>query len=173
MRLDHLLLGITASLVLAAGCARAKDAQPTTPTASRRAPPVEVAQPAAPAPIEERIVARPSLEPIYFDFDKSIILSDDVDKLRTLGAYLVEHPEKSVIIGGHCDERGTVEYNIALGERRAQAARDFLLRLGVEANRVRTISYGESMPVDPGQGEEAWAKNRRDEFQLEEKRAQR
>lgn len=77
---------------------------------------------------------------------------------------LSERPEAVIKIEGHCDERGTDEYNMALGERRAQTARDYLVNYGVDLSRIQIISYGESRPIDPGHGEEAWTKNRRDDF---------
>jgi peptidoglycan-associated lipoprotein len=74
------------------------------------------------------------------------------------------YPEAAVVIEGHCDERGTVEYNLALGDKRAKAAKDYLVSLGVEAGQIFTISYGKERPVDSGHNEDAWAKNRRAEF---------
>lgn len=103
---------------------------------------------------------------IYFDFDKSelkpearAILEKKASWLRGNGAYKVR-------IEGHCDERGTNEYNLALGERRANSALKYLNALGVSAERISTISYGEERPADPGHNQAAWAKNRRDEFKL-------
>ena len=76
----------------------------------------------------------------------------------------MNNPQKEVVIEGHCDERGTEEYNIALGERRANSAKKYLINLGVNPSQLSTISFGEEKPADPGHNEEAWAKNRRDEF---------
>jgi peptidoglycan-associated lipoprotein len=76
----------------------------------------------------------------------------------------MEHPEVNILIEGHCDERGTDEYNLALGEKRALAARDFLVNFGIAKSRISVVSYGEERPVDPRSNEEAWSKNRRDEF---------
>ena len=77
------------------------------------------------------------------------------------------HPDVSVIIEGHCDERGTSEYNMALGDRRAQSAKSYLVDLGIGSRRLMTISYGEERPLDPSHNERAWAKNRRDQFVIE------
>jgi len=105
-------------------------------------------------------------EKIYFDFDKSDLKPEARATLRKKADWLNENPGFYMWIEGHCDERGTSEYNLALGERRAHAAKEFLKALGVSEGRLRTISYGEERPADPGHNEEAWAKNRRDEFKL-------
>ncbi len=103
-------------------------------------------------------------EMIHFAFDSSALDAAAQDILKKKAAYLQANPDVRVVIEGHCDERGTVEYNLALGERRAQAAKAFLVNLGIDANRLETISYGEERPIDPGHNEAAWAKNRRDQF---------
>ncbi|MBW1722725.1 MAG: peptidoglycan-associated lipoprotein Pal [Deltaproteobacteria bacterium] len=103
---------------------------------------------------------------IYFDFDKSELKPEARAILDKKAAWLREHPEFNLRIEGHCDERGTNEYNLALGERRANAAFNYLNALGVSSSRMSTVSYGEERPVDPRHNEEAWAKNRRDEFRL-------
>ena len=105
-------------------------------------------------------------ESIYFDFDRADLKHYARVILKEKAAWLQSNPSYAVIIEGHCDERGTNEYNLALGERRAQAAKTFLLDYGISASRLSSISYGEERPVDPGHNEEAWAKNRRDEFRL-------
>jgi peptidoglycan-associated lipoprotein len=106
-------------------------------------------------------------EDIYFEFDSSALLSTAQDVLKRKAQWLRNNPEAYVVIEGHCDERGTNEYNLALGDRRASSAKTFLVDLGIRASRLRTISYGEERPVDPGHNEEAWAKNRRAHFVLE------
>ena len=105
-------------------------------------------------------------ENIYFAFDKSDLTSESKATLRKKADWLKTNADLSVRISGHCDERGTNEYNLALGERRAHAAKKFLMALGIPGNRISTISYGEERPADQGHNEEAWAKNRRDEFTL-------
>ena len=103
---------------------------------------------------------------IYFDFDKSELKPEARAVLVKKAEYLRKNPEYRVQIEGNCDERGTNEYNLALGDRRAHAALEFLATLGVSEARMDTMSYGEERPLDPGHGEEAWAKNRNDQFKL-------
>jgi len=103
-------------------------------------------------------------EDIYFDFDKSTLTPAAQDNLLRKAEWLRENPDATVTIEGHCDERGTNEYNLALGDRRAESAKAFLVDLGIDPMRLTTISYGEERPVDPRHTEEAWAKNRRDHF---------
>ncbi|MBW1714006.1 MAG: peptidoglycan-associated lipoprotein Pal [Deltaproteobacteria bacterium] len=103
-------------------------------------------------------------EMVHFDFDKSDIRPDAAEVLKRKAAWLKDNPGVNVIIEGHCDERGTDAYNLALGERRAQAAKSFLVAIGIAEDRLETISYGEERPLDPGHNEEAWAKNRRAQF---------
>jgi len=153
--------GLATLALLMVGCAHSQQVKAQPQVAS--APPAPAAPAATPVPSSEQ---RPSLDPIHFDFDKSDIHPADQETLNTLGDYLESHTAPAVTVSGYCDERGTVEYNIALGDRRANAAREYLIRLGVDSNRVKTISYGSAQPVDPGHDEAAWAKNRRDEFQL-------
>lgn len=105
-------------------------------------------------------------EKIYFDFDKSELKPEARAVLDKKAAWLRANPDYKVRIEGNCDERGTNEYNMALGERRANAAWKYLNALGVSGNRMTTISYGEERPADPAHNEQAWAKNRRDEFKL-------
>jgi len=109
-----------------------------------------------------------AFENIYFDFDRYDIRSEDEPTLQGIAAWLEERDDVRVLIEGHCDERGTNEYNMALGEQRALAARRYLVGLGIDASRLRTISYGEERPVDPRSTEEAWAKNRRGHFTVSE-----
>lgn len=105
-------------------------------------------------------------ENIYFAFDRSDLTDESKSALREKGNWLRANGDYSVNISGNCDERGTAEYNLALGERRAHAAKKFLMGLGISENRFATISYGEERPVDPGRNDEAWAKNRNDQFTL-------
>ena len=105
-------------------------------------------------------------ERIYFDYDKSELKPEARAVLKKKAEWLRDNPEFSARIEGHCDERGTNEYNLALGERRANAAWRFLNALGISGARLTTISYGEERPADPGQNQDAWSKNRRDEFRL-------
>lgn len=106
-------------------------------------------------------------EDLYFEFDSSVLTPMSQEVLQRKADWMNENMDATVIIEGHCDDRGTAAYNLALGERRADAAKDFLVNLGVAADRVTTISYGEEKPVDPSKTEEAWAKNRRAHFVVE------
>jgi len=106
-------------------------------------------------------------ELILFDFDRSILTPTAQDRLTRKAKYLKENPDIKVIIEGHCDERGTDEYNLALGERRAEAAKAFLVDLGISQSRLTTISYGEERPFAKGHYEGAWALNRRAHFVIE------
>ena len=103
-------------------------------------------------------------EDIYFEFDKSTLTPMAQDNLLRKAEWLRENPDATVTIEGHCDERGTNEYNLALGDRRAESAKAFLTDLGIDSSRLTTISYGEERPVDPRSMEEAWEKNRRAHF---------
>lgn len=104
---------------------------------------------------------------IFFDFDKSNIKPSEVPKLENIARRMKsEFGGKALRIEGHCDERGTEEYNRALGDRRALSAREYLVRLGLDPNMLPTISYGEDRPADPGHNEAAWSKDRRCEFIL-------
>ena len=105
---------------------------------------------------------------IYFAFDKANLTAESEDILKGKAGYLQNNPSYSLVIEGNCDERGTNEYNLALGERRAHSAKKFLMALGISDDRISTISYGEESPVDPGHNEAAWTKNRRDDFRLVE-----
>lgn len=111
---------------------------------------------------EDRLV----LKNIYFDFDRSNIRSEFQPVLEGIAGWLNERPEKQLLIEGHCDERGTNEYNLALGERRSLSVRRYLVGLGIAPDRLHTISYGEEKPADPGHSEDAWSKNRRAEFKV-------
>jgi len=98
---------------------------------------------------------------IYFDTDRYNVDSADMAALQTQAQYLAQYPNITITVEGHADERGTREYNLALGERRANAAKNYLVSLGVAANRIRTLSYGKERPVALGSNEAAWAQNRR------------
>ena len=101
---------------------------------------------------------------VHFDYDQYNIKPQDEPTLKRLATWLVKNTDTRLTIEGHCDERGTVEYNLALGERRASAVRDYLAASGIDRKRITTISYGKERPLDKAQTEEAWAKNRRGHF---------
>lgn len=106
-------------------------------------------------------------EDINFEFDKSDLLAESQEILRGKAEFLKDNPDVLVIIEGHCDERGTNEYNLALGDRRASSAKAFLVNLGIAGSRLTSVSYGEERPADPGHDEGAWAKNRRAHFTID------
>lgn len=107
-------------------------------------------------------------EDIHFEFDKYRIRPEDESVLQRIGSWLKEHDETQVLIEGHCDERGTNEYNMALGEQRSLSTRRYLIGLGVDAAKLTTISYGEERPLELGHNEYAWAQNRRSHFVISE-----
>ncbi len=108
------------------------------------------------------------LQTVYFEFDSTELSDGARATLQKNADWLVRNPRWSVAIEGHCDERGTIEYNIALGDRRARTVRDYLGSLGVDASRMRVVSYGEEQPAVPGHDEAAWSRNRRSEFVVED-----
>ena len=103
-------------------------------------------------------------EAVHFDYDKADLLAGDLAKLDRKVAVFQAHPRLEVQVAGNCDERGSDEYNLALGERRAAAAKRYLVAHGVAADRIAVVSWGKERPLDPGHTEEAWARNRRDDF---------
>lgn len=163
----HLFL--LASTVLFAACAH-EQANAERPSA----PPV-VAQPASPEPTatkqaqeDDATALRKVLSgPIaHFDFDKAQLTSEDRQKLQALGTVMKAHPPARIRVAGNCDELGTEEYNLLLGQRRADVARRYLVDLGVDPSRVETISYGENRPIAPGHDATAHAANRRDDAEV-------
>lgn len=135
--------------------------------------PVSTAPPEAPLGLPETRPARVEprgmvneLQTVYFDFDRSDLKLAARRVLEANAEFLRVHPEIRVLIEGHCDERGTTEYNLHLGQRRADVVREFLVSRNVPAQQVETISFGEERPVDAGRNEAAWAKNRRAQFQI-------
>lgn len=182
------MLGLAA--LLASGCASKEQVKAEEPVVPKVEAKVEVAKPEPPKPVEVKpeppkpveapkveapkmvesqgakaSAAEASFETIYFDFDKSDLRQDARDVLyKNADILLKAKPDAKIQIEGHCDERGSAEYNIALGERRAKSALQYLLTLGVKADRLSTISYGKEKPAVQGSDEAAWAKNRRAEF---------
>lgn len=161
-------LALLASVVLT-DCARKR--QPETDTRGRIEPPVtDRADGTADGrrAEEERMAFERALnairDPVYFDFDRSDLRPEARETLNRKAQILRDYPDIRVRIEGHCDERGTVEYNLALGERRAESARQYLIDLGIDPDRLTTVSYGEERPAVEGRNEAAWALNRRAEF---------
>jgi len=158
-----LLLGSTA--VLAACAPSAPEQLPPPPVSNNTPPPMTTAPPQPTGPIVgtnahfQSAVGGASV--IYFDTDRFNIDSADAASLQAQAQYFARYPNLTFTIEGHCDERGTREYNLALGERRANAAKNYLVSLGVAANRISTISYGKERPVALASNASAWAQNRR------------
>jgi peptidoglycan-associated lipoprotein len=170
------------SLLFMAGCTKktvSKDEGLVT--GERKAAPAEVkpAPAVKPSPQESRELAlrrdaaadnevakarEIEFEDIRFAYDKAVIEPAAREVLKSVAAWMLKNRNYALVVEGHCDERGTVEYNLALGQRRADAAMKYLVDLGVNKADISTISYGKERPLDPGQNEEAWAKNRRANF---------
>ena len=177
------LVALMCAFILPAGCAK-KAVTKEEPAVVREAAPEKQ----APAQAAEAAPAKAPEEPkvdeaamaaaaaadkeaseftdIHFAFDRYDLRPDAREILDKHAKWLTAHPEFIVRIEGNCDERGTVEYNMALGQRRAAGAMKYLVDLGIGKNRISTISYGKERPLDPGHNEEAWAKNRRDHFSV-------
>jgi peptidoglycan-associated lipoprotein len=156
--------------------------QPTPPPPqAKEQPKVEQVVPPPvmkPALTEEELFMSKSLDQINkekplaminFDYDKYVIRDDAKPILEGNASWLKKWKSAKILIEGHCDERGTEDYNLALGEKRAKAAYDYLVSLGIPGERMKTLSYGKSQPLDMGKDESAWAKNRRDQFLIIEK----
>lgn len=185
------LAGVVAATVVACGGKKPEPA--TTPTPQPNADSMSAADKARKDSIEEAERAREEAERlaqqrtadslaalghsseavramlstmIHFDYDKSNIRGGDASVLDQKIAILQANPDARIRVSGHCDERGSDEYNLALGNRRATASKQYLVSHGIEAGRIETISYGEERPLDPGHNEDAWSKNRRAEFDV-------
>jgi peptidoglycan-associated lipoprotein len=159
--------------LMATGCAKkaAKQAEEVTPPQKAAAGTGQEMKPAEAAPSEAAAQSAAASsagfdKKVYFDFDKFDLKPEALETLNELASFLKGNTGLKVKIEGNCDERGTTEYNLALGERRAKAALDYIVSQGINSARVSTISYGKEKPADPSHNEEAWVKNRRDEFIL-------
>jgi peptidoglycan-associated lipoprotein len=186
MRMTHRPVVLTGAFLLAAlavACAgkKAPVERPAPPPSDEMAapapplvaPPEPVSEPVPAEPVpEDKIDARSiddlnrnsPLKPVFFDLDSMEIPAPAQAVLQANAAVLRSNPSWQVTIEGHCDERGTAEYNLALGERRALAARTYLVSLGIAGERLRTVSYGKEFPFDPAHTDAAWARNRRAHF---------
>jgi peptidoglycan-associated lipoprotein len=164
MRLKFLAL--LAAAVLVAGCSSTPEQSSTAggtggSAGSSTSTPSTAAQPAGPRPgSQEELVATVG-DRVFFDYDKSSVKPDGRTVLNRQAAWLKQYGSVSVTVEGHCDERGTREFNLALGERRANAVKDYLVSQGISASRIKTISYGKERPVALGSNEAAWSQNRR------------
>jgi peptidoglycan-associated lipoprotein len=168
---NALAIGVFAVLV---GCAGSSTQEPAT----EPLPPDETPAVAEPAPEPEPIsrsvdeagnpvnpnTGMPLGRTFYFDFDRAVLRPEALALLELHASFLRDNADRRVLIEGHTDERGTREYNLALGERRSDSVRTFLVSSGVNRAQIETVSYGEERPIDPGHTEAAWAKNRRAEI---------
>lgn len=160
--MKYLVTSLTlAAAVALAGCS--KKAPEQLPPAPQNVAPEQTAAPTGPAPGTQAhfVDVMRGADTIFFDTDKFDIDAEDQAALRQQAEYMRQYSDVRATIEGHCDERGTREYNIALGERRANAAKNYLVSLGIPANRLTTVSYGKERPVALGSNEQAWAQNRR------------
>ncbi len=154
-----LLMVLAAGLMLAACGSSDRESAPTTTGTT-----TGTTTASAPAPGSQEQLLQQVGDRVFFDTDRSEIKPQARSTIEALAGWMNEHPGVALTIEGHCDERGTREYNLALGERRANAVRDYLVALGISGNRVGTISYGKERPAVPGSSESAWAQNRRGMF---------
>ena len=169
-----LLLSLGLIVVLAAGCGGGSDEPETDPAAEMEEQPTEtVPETPVPEPEEpaEVLPDYPNMDPaefgvedVYFEFDQ-YDLDSEAMAILSRNARIMREAGVTIMVSGHCDERGTVAYNLALGEKRALAVRDYLVSLGVPASSLRVTSYGESRPFAQGSSEDAWAQNRRAHFE--------
>ncbi len=167
-RFVNVLVIAVMTVAVGSGCG----GQKTPPDMDVDTPPADVVQdtPIETPPMEQPAETPPPpllLEDIYFDFDKAEIRGDARRTLDANASQLMVHDDERIVIEGHCDERGTPDYNLALGQRRAQATMQYLIGKGIDAARLSTVSYGEERPVDPRHTEDAWSKNRRSHFRVQ------
>jgi len=104
---------------------------------------------------------------IYFEYDSYTIKQSELPKIDAVGNYLKQNRGVNIVAEGHCDERGTIDYNFALGQKRAEAAKAYLVKMGIDGGRIKTISFGKEVPVDTGHSEDSWARNRRVHFKID------
>ena len=162
MRLKY--LSVFAAALLLAACETTPEEETQTTGGGTAEAPAPAPEPTGPVPGSQEDLLLKVGDRVFFDFDKSDLRPDARETIDKLAVWLGANPSVTLTIEGHADERGTTEYNLALGERRASSVRDYLIALGVSANRLATISYGEERPAVSGQGEWAWSQNRRGVF---------
>lgn len=161
-----LLLLFFISIIVINGCGKPEPVQEEQPVVVTLPVQEEKPTPPPPPPPPPPKLKAEQLQTVYFDFDKFNLRSDAKLSLDANYQLLNEFPDAIIKIEGHCDERGTVEYNISLGEKRARAVMEYLVGLGIKSSRISIISFGKERPVDTGHNEAAWAKNRRAEFRI-------
>lgn len=177
MTMKRLLIGILTIVMIVVFVNSCKKEVVTAPPKVEKVEKVEEVTPKVERPqlTDEELFQRRTLEElnrmgylkrIHFDFDKYLIRDDMKTVLEQNAQWMLKYPTVVITIDGHCDERGTEEYNMALGEKRAEAAKKYMLNLGVPAERMKTVSYGKIKPLVKGVDEESYSKNRRDEFTI-------
>ena len=180
-----MVLVLLVTIVIAACDKKGKPpvARPMPPPASDTDPNAAPRPPAPPVPVNEPVPVVPAmpedmigskslddlnrdspLRPLFFELDSADVSAEGQNVMQGNAAVLKKYPGMQITIEGHCDERGTAEYNLALGERRALAAKNYLVSLGIPADKIKTVSYGKEFPFDAGHDEAAWLKNRRAHF---------
>jgi len=173
-KMTSFFLVLCCAMIVAAGCAKKevmKSEEPVVPAKAVEAPPAPpvAEEPAKEVPVVKEetlqepvkgVAAEAALQPVYYGFDSYVLTTEARDILKK-DAEVISKMTSTIQVQGHCDERGSAEYNLALGEKRAKAALKYLTTLGVPADRLSFISFGKEKPIDPGQDEAAWAKNRR------------
>ena len=156
--------------LLFVACATAPKPVPAAAEPDKSPPPAPAPKPVEAAAVKADAQAADDLDAllkglaIHFEFDRADLTADTQRRLDALAEKLRAHPKATIKVAGNCDELGTEEYNLALGQKRADAVKGYLSRLGIEAGRVDTVSFGEEKPVDPGHTPEAWQANRRDDI---------
>jgi peptidoglycan-associated lipoprotein len=180
-----LITALSATLLIS-GCARKTGAVKNQKQDETQAQPAKVEPSVQPAPVEQTsqnpsvqdenanaqetekpvTVTSSAIRTVHFAFDKYDLSDEAREILKKNAQWLKDNQNVKVIVEGHCDDRGTVEYNLALGEKRAKAVKDYYISLGIPANRIQTISYGEERPANPAENEAAWAQNRRSETNI-------
>lgn len=158
----NIILALATVATLAA-CASRPDPTPTGPTGPTTPP---VTQPSGPTPGSVEDFRVSVGDRVFFGYDRFDLSTEARAVLERQAAWLRRYPNVRVLVAGNCDERGTREYNLALGARRAAAARDFLVSLGIEGGRIETVSYGKERPLDARANEEAWSVNRNAHTQI-------
>ena len=169
MKKNLILIGIFAVLVFGlaifTGCAEKKTVVTDGSAQEQKVAAAQTADTTKEQPAKVQAAATVvTVSDINFDFDKSNIRPDVREILKTDADVFLKNSASNIVIEGHCDERGTAEYNMALGQRRAQETKKYLGNLGIKESKMKTISYGEERPLDPGHNEDAWARNRRAHF---------
>jgi peptidoglycan-associated lipoprotein len=164
MRKTSAILLISSAALALSACSKKAPTDIPPPPADTAPPPTATPAPTPSGPTpgsQADFVASVSSDRIFFDLDQSDIDDEDRATLRSQAEWLLRYPQKRVTVEGHADERGTREYNLALGERRANSAKNYLAALGIDPARISTISYGKERPVATGSDEASWAQNRR------------